>query len=252
MRYFVFFAYNGAGYHGWQSQPNALTVQQEMEQAFEKLLQEPIALTAAGRTDAGVHASFMVAHFNTSNSLPENLCFLLNQYLSNAISINRIQNVSDSAHARFDALSRTYQYTISSVKNPFRYPYQYYIKGSLDLAQMNASAALLLEYEDFECFSKVNTDVKTFMCQIEKAHWESLENQYIFTIKANRFLRNMVRAIVGTLIEIGQGKRTLDSLHKTLRSKDRSQAGYSVPAHALFLTDIEYPKTLFKQYDSKD
>lgn len=252
MRYFVFFAYNGAGYHGWQSQPNALTVQQEMEQAFEKLLQEPIALTAAGRTDAGVHASFMVAHFDTSNSLPENLCFLLNQYLSNAISINRIQNVSDSAHARFDALSRTYQYTISSVKNPFRYPYQYYIKGSLDLAQMNASAALLLEYEDFECFSKVNTDVKTFMCQIEKAHWESLENQYIFTIKANRFLRNMVRAIVGTLIEIGQGKRTLDSLHKTLRSKDRSQAGYSVPAHALFLTDIEYPKTLFKQYDSKD
>ena len=252
MRYFVFFAYNGAGYHGWQSQPNALTVQQEMEQAFETLLQEPIALTAAGRTDAGVHASFMVAHFNTSNSLPENLCFLLNQYLSNAISINRIQNVSDSAHARFDALSRTYQYTISSVKNPFRYPYQYYIKGSLDLAQMNASAALLLEYEDFECFSKVNTDVKTFMCQIEKAHWESLENQYIFTIKANRFLRNMVRAIVGTLIEIGQGKRTLDSLHKTLRSKDRSQAGYSVPAHALFLTDIEYPKTLFKQYDSKD
>lgn len=252
MRYFVFFAYNGAGYHGWQSQPNALTVQQEMEQAFETLLQEPIALTAAGRTDAGVHASFMVAHFNTSNSLPENLCFLLNQYLSNAISINRIQNVSDSAHARFDALSRTYQYTISSVKNPFRYPYQYYIKGSLDLAQMNASAALLLQYEDFECFSKVNTDVKTFMCQIEKAHWESLENQYIFTIKANRFLRNMVRAIVGTLIEIGQGKRTLDSLHKTLRSKDRSQAGYSVPAHALFLTDIEYPKTLFKQYDSKD
>lgn len=252
MRYFVFFAYNGAGYHGWQSQPNALTVQQEMEQAFEKLLQEPIALTAAGRTDAGVHASFMVAHFDTSNSLPENLCFLLNQYLSNAISINRIQNVSDSAHARFDALSRTYQYTISSVKNPFRYPYQYYIKGSLDLAQMNASATLLLEYEDFECFSKVNTDVKTFMCQIEKAHWESLENQYIFTIKANRFLRNMVRAIVGTLIEIGQGKRTLDSLHKTLRSKDRSQAGYSVPAHALFLTDIEYPKTLFKQYDSKD
>lgn len=252
MRYFVFFAYNGAGYHGWQSQPNALTVQQEMEQAFETLLQEPIALTAAGRTDAGVHASFMVAHFDTSNSLPENLCFLLNQYLSNAISINRIQNVSDSAHARFDALSRTYQYTISSVKNPFRYPYQYYIKGSLDLAQMNASAALLLEYEDFECFSKVNTDVKTFMCQIEKAHWESLENQYIFTIKANRFLRNMVRAIIGTLIEIGQGKRTLDSLHKTLRSKDRSQAGYSVPAHALFLTDIEYPKTLFKQYDSKD
>ena len=252
MRYFVFFAYNGAGYHGWQSQPNALTVQQEMEQAFETLLQEPIALTAAGRTDAGVHASFMVSHFDTSNSLPENLCFLLNQYLSNAISINRIQNVSDSAHARFDALSRTYQYTISSVKNPFRYPYQYYIKGSLDLAQMNASAALLLEYEDFECFSKVNTDVKTFMCQIEKAHWESLENQYIFTIKANRFLRNMVRAIVGTLIEIGQGKRTLDSLYKTLRSKDRSQAGYSVPAHALFLTDIEYPKTLFKQYDSKD
>ncbi len=252
MRYFVFFAYNGAGYHGWQSQPNALTVQQEMEQAFETLLQEPIALTAAGRTDAGVHASFMVAHFDTSNSLPENLCFLLNQYLSDAISIDRIQNVSDSAHARFDALSRTYQYTISSVKNPFRYPYQYYIKGSLDLAQMNASAALLLEYEDFECFSKVNTDVKTFMCQIEKAHWESLENQYIFTIKANRFLRNMVRAIVGTLIEIGQGKRTLDSLHKTLRSKDRSQAGYSVPAHALFLTDIEYPKTLFKQYDSKD
>ena len=243
MRYFIHFAYNGQPYHGWQIQPNAHSVQQELETALETLLQEPTPLTAAGRTDAGVHAAHMVAHFDCVRTLPENLTFLLNQYLPSSLAIDRIHPVSEDAHARFDAQSRTYQYQISRVKNPFQHPYHYFLKGTLDVDRMNKAAAILLDYDDFECFSKVHTDVKTFLCKIESAHWESKGNELIFTIKADRFLRNMVRAIVGTLIEIGQGKRTLESLHHTLDSKNRSKAGFSAPAQALFLVHIDYPIT---------
>jgi len=224
-------------------QPNAHSVQQELETALETILQEPILLTAAGRTDAGVHASHMVAHFDCVKTFPENLPFLLNQYLPPSLAIDRIHPVPKDAHARFDAQSRTYQYHISRVKNPYQYPYHYFLKGTLDIDRMNKAAAILLDYDDFECFSKVHTDVKTFLCKIESAHWESQGNELIFTIKADRFLRNMVRAIVGTLIEIGQSKRTLESLHHTLASKSRSEAGYSAPAKALFLVHIDYPIT---------
>ena len=243
MRYFIHFSYNGSFYHGWQRQPNAITVQEEMENGFSRILQSTIILTASGRTDTGVHAKHMVAHFDFEKALPENFCFALNQYFPAAIAVYSIHEVPADAHARFDALSRTYQYHICFKKDPFYYPYHYYLKGNLNINRMNKAAATLLTYEDFECFSKVHTDVKTFLCKIEYAHWESDRNQLTFTIKANRFLRNMVRAIVGTLIEIGQEKRTLESLHQTIISKDRSEAGYSVPAHALFLTDITYPKT---------
>jgi tRNA pseudouridine38-40 synthase len=243
LRYFIHFAYNGQPYHGWQIQPNAHSVQQELETALGTLLQESLPLTAAGRTDTGVHASHMVAHFDYNKPLPENLPFLLNQYLPPSLAIDKIHLVPENAHARFDARSRTYQYHISRVKNPFQYPYHYFLKGSLDVDRMNKAAAILLDYNDFECFSKVDTDVKTFLCKIESAHWESQGNELIFTIQADRFLRNMVRAIVGTLIEIGQGKRTLESLHHTIASKNRSEAGYSVPAHALFLVHIDYPLT---------
>ncbi|MGC6422824.1 MAG: tRNA pseudouridine(38-40) synthase TruA [Flavobacteriaceae bacterium] len=251
MRYFIHFAYNGASFHGWQRQPNANSVQETLEHAFQQLLKKEIQLTAAGRTDAGVHARHMVAHFDWEGWLPENLPFLLNQYLPSAIAIDKLQRVSGNAHARFDALSRTYQYHLSFVKDPFRYPFHYYVKGNLAVDSMNAAANILLEYEDFECFSKVHTDVKTFLCKIEHAGWEYHENELIFTIKANRFLRNMVRSIVGTLIEIGKGKRPLESLHQTLASKSRSQAGYSVPAHALFLTSIRYPETILFTNDKK-
>lgn len=237
------FSYNGSSYHGWQRQPNAISVQATMESAFATLLQSPITLIAAGRTDAGVHAQHMVAHFDTAQSIPENFTFLLNQYFDATIAIQLIHGVPADAHARFDALSRTYQYHLSQVKDPFRYPYHYYLKGQLDVEKMNAAAAMLYDYDDFECFSKVHTDVQTFLCKIDYAAWESYENELIFTIRANRFLRNMVRAIVGTLIEVGQGKRSLDSIADTIASKDRSQAGYSVPASGLFLTKISYPET---------
>lgn len=243
MRYFIHFSYNGSFYHGWQRQPNAITVQEEMENAFARILQTPIVLTAAGRTDTGVHAKHMVAHFDFEEALPDNLCFIFNQYFPAAIAVQSIHEVPANAHARFDALSRTYQYHISFEKDPFHYPYHYHLKGDLNFEKMNAAAETLMAYEDFECFSKVHTDVKTFLCKIESAHWERDGNQLTFTIKANRFLRNMVRAIVGTLVEIGQEKRTLASLQQTIQSKNRSEAGYSVPAHALFLTDISYPKT---------
>ena len=242
-RFFLEFSYAGTAYHGWQRQPNALSVQEVMEEALALLLKQQTPLTAAGRTDTGVHASHMVAHFDYSKPLPENLPFLLNQYLPPSLAIDKIHLVPENVHARFDARSRTYQYHISRVKNPFQYPYHYFLKGSLDVDRMNKAAAILLDYNDFECFSKVHTDVKTFLCKIESAHWESQGNELIFTIQADRFLRNMVRAIVGTLIEIGQGKRTLESLQHTIASKNRSEAGYSVPAHALFLVHIDYHST---------
>ena len=248
MRYFVHFAYNGRPYHGWQRQPNAHSVQAELENAFSTLLRQTIALTGAGRTDSGVHASHMVAHFDTTHPIPENFVFQLNQFLPPSIAIQKIHSVPDDAHARFDALSRTYQYRLSQYKDPFDHNHHYYLKGSLNLDLMNEAAQILLAYEDFECFSKVHTDVKTFLCKIEWARWESHENECIFTIRANRFLRNMVRAIVGTLIEIGQGKRSLESLHHTIASKDRSSAGYSVPAHALFLTAVTYPTHLISSH----
>ena len=242
LRYFVRFSYNGASFHGWQKQPNAISVQQAMEEGFSTLLKAPIVLTAAGRTDTGVHARCMVAHFDYPANVPQNFTFLLNQYFDTAIAFQQVYEVPRLAHARFDALSRTYQYHVSLTKDPFRYPYHYYLKGALDVDKMNKAAQMLLQFEDFECFSKVHTDVKTFLCKIDFAAWESHQNELIFTIRADRFLRNMVRAIVGTLIEIGQGKRPLESLAQTIASKDRSQAGFSVPAQGLYLTDIVYPE----------
>ncbi|MEK9612717.1 MAG: tRNA pseudouridine(38-40) synthase TruA [Flavobacteriaceae bacterium] len=247
MRYFLEFSYDGSAYHGWQRQPNALSVQEVMEHALGTLLKRECSLVAAGRTDTGVHARQMFAHFDTDFTLndQEQLLYQLNQFLPQDIAIQNLREVKPEAHARFDALSRTYQYQLVSTKTAFGNSYHYRINQALDLDLMNKAAQLLLDYTDFECFSKTKTDVKTYLCDIRQAKWNKIKNGYIFTITADRFLRNMVRAIVGTLIEIGLKKKNKEDLHRIIASKNRSEAGYSVPAKALFLTKIEYPNSIF-------
>lgn len=246
-RFFIEFSYAGTAYHGWQRQPNAESIQAYMEEAFSTLLKQQIPITAAGRTDAGVHAKLMVAHFDAAISADacDQLVFRLNQYLPNDIAIHKIYAVKADAHARFDALSRTYEYHLTTTKSPFSEGRSYSLYQPLDFELMNKAAALLLEYKDFECFSKAHTDVKTFLCEITYAQWTLSKSGAIFTISANRFLRNMVRAIVGTLIEIGLKKKNINDLHQIIQSKNRSLAGYSVPAEGLYLTQIKYPKSVY-------
>ena len=244
LRYFIELSYNGKAYHGWQIQPNAISVQQVLEEALSKLLQTDISIMGAGRTDAGVHASQMFAHFDYDKVLDANLVFKLNSFLPNDVAIHNIFKVKDDAHTRFDALSRTYIYKISQQKNVFNYDFAYMQHHDLDINAMNEACRVLLTYKDFQCFSKVHTDVKTYYCNVMSAKW-SIENQELyFTIKADRFLRNMVRAIVGTMINIGLGKMKVESLHNVIQSKDRGEAGFSVPAHGLYLTKIEYPNNI--------
>ena len=247
-RFFLEFSYAGTAYHGWQRQPNALSVQEVMEEALALLLKQQTPLTAAGRTDTGVHAKQMFAHFDTDTTDLEQLIFRLNQFLPNDIAVIRIREVKPRAHARFDALSRTYEYHLNNFKSPFVQGMSYGLHQPLDVEQMNKAASILLEYEDFECFSKAHTDVKTFLCTISKAVWGKSETGLVFTITANRFLRNMVRAIVGTLIEIGLGKKNIQEMHTVIESKNRSLAGYSVPAEGLFLTHIEYPNSIYLEH----
>jgi len=244
-KYFIYLAYNGTNYHGWQIQPNALTVQETLNSALSTLLQEEIETVGAGRTDTGVHASFFTAHFESLNNKldkEKKWVYKLNGILPNDIVINKITGVSPDAHARFDALSRTYKYYISKKKDPFNSEFSCLLYGQLDVNIMNKASLLLYDYTDFTSFSKLHTDVKTNNCRVSLVKWEQTGNQIIFTIKADRFLRNMVRAIVGTLLEVGRGKMGIDEFRKIIESKNRSQATASAPAHGLFLTNIEYPK----------
>lgn len=241
MRYFIQFAYNGTHYHGWQIQPNASSVQETLNKAFSVLLNAPISIMGAGRTDTGVHATEMFGHFDTEKSLDVPvLVHKLNSYLPKDIAIFDIILVHDDAHCRFDATKRTYEYHINTVKNPFLQELSWYVNQKLDVDFMNEAAQLLLKHTDFQCFSKVNTDVNTFDCTIFEAFWKQEKGKLIFTISANRFLRNMVRAIVGTLINIGLHKITLEDLENIIASKNREKAGFSVPAHGLYLTNIYY------------
>ncbi len=241
MRYFIQFAYNGTHYHGWQIQPNASSVQETLNKAFSVLLNEPISIMGAGRTDTGVHAIEMFGHFDTEKTLDiPVLVHKLNSFLPKDIAIFDIILVHDDAHCRFDATKRTYEYHINTVKNPFLQELSWYVNQKLDVDFMNEAAQLLLKHTDFQCFSKVNTDVNTFDCTIFEAFWKQEEGKLIFTISANRFLRNMVRAIVGTLINIGLHKITLEDLEDIIASKNREKAGFSVPAHGLYLTNIYY------------
>ncbi len=245
MRYFIEFSYNGKAYHGWQNQPNAISVQQVLEEALSKMLRTKITVMGAGRTDAGVHASEMFAHFDIADEFDvESIVFKLNCYLPKDIAIKDIFQVNVNAHARFNAKSRTYNYRIANKKNPFSSDFAYHIYFDLDIKKMNEACGILLQYKDFQCFSKSNTDVKTYHCEIKEANWKSEKDELIFTITADRFLRNMVRAIVGTMIEIGLGKIEANQLHQIIESKNRSEAGYSVPANGLYLTKIVYPDTL--------
>lgn len=243
MRYFIKLSYNGKAYHGWQNQLNAISVQEVLEKGLSTLLKEKINIVGAGRTDTGVHALQMFAHFDTDVKFSlDELKYKLNSFLPQDIAIQDIFKVNEESHARFDAISREYKYRISLTKNVFSFNTTYYFKQELDVVKLNEAAKILFVYEDFKCFSRSNTDVKTYNCNIMEAKWVLEDDELVFNIKANRFLRNMVRAIVGTMINIGTGKIEVDYLHDIIKSKDRSRAGASVPGHALYLTKIEYPK----------
>ena len=248
MRYFVTFSYDGSPFHGWQRQPNARSVQQVMEEAFSLILSEPVELTAAGRTDAGVHARMMVAHFDLhadkilSEEESSRLVARLNSYLDAAIAIRTIVPVKKDAHARFDAMSRTYHYHVIDHKDPFLNGYAMRLQPGLDYEKMNEAAALLHDTDDFASFCKVHTDVKTTLCKVTEAKWVKAteEGHYVFIITADRFLRNMVRAVVGTLLDVGRGKMTIAQFGQVITQKHRTAAGESVPAAGLFLEKIEY------------
>lgn len=250
MRYFIQLSYNGTPYHGWQRQPNAVTVQQTIEEALGTILRKPITIMGAGRTDTGVHATMMYAHWDWEDSAfakadLDHLTYKLNNLLPASIAIQRIFKVPNEAHTRFDATARSYIYKLSPIKNPFTQDQVYYHRPTLDFDKMNAAAQLLLDYKDFECFSKAHTDVRTYLCTITEAQWTCVGSQWHFTITADRFLRNMVRAITGTLIEIGRGKNEPEWMHEVIQSKDRAIAGASVPAHGLYLNHIKYPEKIF-------
>lgn len=241
MRYFIELSYKGTNYHGWQIQPEVNTVQEEITKAFETILQEKIQIVGAGRTDAGVHASQMFAHVDTLKALTHEHIHKLNTVLPNDIVIKSIKEVLEKKHARFDAISRSYEYRILIGRDPFLYDITWQLhQKKIQIEKMNEAAKILFQYNDFESFSKVKTDVKTFKCTIMKAAWKLEGNQLIFHIKANRFLRNMVRAIVGTLLDVGLEKKSVEDFRHIIESKKRSEAGLSVPAKGLFLTEVRY------------
>lgn len=250
-RYFLTLSYNGTNYNGWQIQENTPnTVQQVLQEKLSMLLKERIELTGCGRTDTGVNAKNYVAHFDSHClDLIENKkhwIYKFNTVLPPDVAIQDIQKVRDNAHARFDAKQRVYYYYVSRHKDPFRDAFSWYVYGELDFELMNKAAQILLEYEDFTSFSKLNTQNKTNICKITKAVWHrSNENEWRFTISADRFLRGMVRAIVGTLVMVGRNKITIADFRKIIEAKDRKVAGNNAPANALFLTGISYPKELF-------
>jgi tRNA pseudouridine38-40 synthase len=245
-RYFIELAYKGTHFCGWQLQPNGITVQGELERVMTLLLREPVRLTGAGRTDSGVHASCFVAHFDASSEelhKDVTLLYKLNQLISSDISVYRIYPVASDAHARFDAVSRTYQYRIAKVKNPFTIELAYHLYRPLDMEAMNTAAKILPEYTDFTSFSKLHGNAVTNLCRLTEAYWaENVQSKELtFTITANRFLRNMVRAVVGTMLEIGLGKRLPEDIRQIIEAKDRSAAGTSAPPQGLYLTNIVYP-----------
>ena len=248
MRYFVEFSYNGTDFHGSQSQPNGNTVQAEMEAALATILRESVALTFAGRTDAGVHAEKMIAHFDFDQSLPATLAARLNNILPASIAIQSIQRVTDGAHARFDATARTYYYRITTRKDPFTYINHTRVAPGLDFEAMNEAASLLLGKQDFASFCRVHTDVKTTICDVREARWVQ-ENDYeaYFVITADRFLRNMVRAVVGTLFEVGRGKMNQAQFADIIAAHNRCKAGHSAPAEGLSLVEIIYPKNIYHE-----
>lgn len=249
-RYFIQLSYNGTAYHGWQLQENTyLTVQQVLNQMLSRLLNEPISIAGCGRTDAGVHASEYFAHFDsTINDLEINQdkwIFKFNHALPADIAIQKVIKVHEKSNARFDAVARTYQYIINRKKDPFQINKSCFLHGPINMEEMNKATKILFDYIDFSAFAKSNTQNLTNNCTIYKAEWKEENGFLIFTISANRFLRNMVRAIVGTLLDVGNGKITMEEFNKIIESKSRSKAGFSAHACGLYLTKVEYPKNYF-------
>ena len=240
MRYLIHLAYNGANYCGWQTQPGLPTVQLTIEQALTTLRRVPTAIVGCGRTDTGVHASDFYAHFDSDDAVDDNLTFKLNSYLPPDIAIFGISPVADNFHARFSAISRTYQYHVSTARLPFRQGLYNRIYFSPDVDAMNRAAEVLMQYDDFTSFAKLHTDNKTNICHLSEAHWDAVGEELIFTITANRFLRNMVRSVTGTLLDVGRGKLDIDGLRAIIEKKNRCAAGVSMPAQGLFLTKVEY------------
>jgi len=247
-RYFIFLSFRGTAYHGWQLQPGKPTVQEVINRALSTLLSENINVTGAGRTDTGVHAEFFCAHFDSANdSLAHEIAFLhrLNGFLPDDIAVSRIARVKDDAHARFDALSRTYRYTFATAKDPFLADSAWLLYWKPDVALLNKASSLLLDHTDFTSFSRLHGGNKTNICKVSEATWEETPGRLVFTITADRFLRNMVRAITGTLVQVGRGKLSIIEFEEIIRGRDRGLAGQSAPAHGLSLTDIKYPPAIF-------
>ena len=242
VRYFIHFAYDGTNYHGWQIQPDANSVQEELQKALSVLLRHDVEIVGAGRTDAGVHARQMVAHFEWDGQLDcQQTAYRLGRMLPRDIAIYRIEPVADDMHARFSAVRRTYHYYLHTERDPFCRQYSCELHYDLDFERMNEAGRILCTYEDFGAFCKSHSDVKTTLCRVSEAHWIQVDStHWYFRISANRFLRNMVRAVVGTMIDVGRGRITLDDFRKIVEGKQRTQAGESMPAHALFLEEIEY------------
>lgn len=249
MRYFMELSYKGTAYNGWQRQDNAPSVQQSLEDSMTKLLREDAAVTGAGRTDTGVHAAYYVAHFDCANPIPDpaDFAYHLNSMLPPDIAVSRVSLVADTAHARFDAVSREYKYYISLVKNPFVRETAWIFKGELDVEAMNEAAEILLSTEDFTTFGKLGSGNKTNICDVTTAEWARRGDMLVFTIRADRFLRNMVRSITGTLVDVGRGKITAEEFGEIVRSRDLSRATNSAPAQGLFLTDVKYPNDVFRK-----
>lgn len=244
MRYFLQLAYNGAGFCGWQVQPNARSVQEVIETSLSTVFRRPVSIVGAGRTDAGVHARRMYAHFDTETPVRDVGALLrsLNHMCGRQIALQKLIEVPDDAHARFDATARTYKYFVTETKDPFFAELAWHVPYRLDYEAMNEAAALLLKTDDFTSFAKLHTDVKTNICKVTEAWWEPVsESKRVFTITADRFLRNMVRAVVGTLVEVGRGKISIGEFADIIRKKDRCAAGTSMPGHALYLWDVKYP-----------
>lgn len=246
-RYFIYLSYDGTNYHGWQIKPNGISVQEVLMKALSTFLRKPIEVVGAGRTDAGVHARLMVAHFDFDTELDcATVVDKLNRLLPPDVAVHRVRRVKSDAHARFDATYRTYKYYITTCKDPFSRAFSWRIFQTLDFEKMNEAAQTLFDYIDFTSFSKLHTDVKTNNCKMMYARWEQIgEHNWVFTIQADRFLRNMVRAVVGTLVEVGKGKLTVEGFRKVIEEKNRCSAGTSVPGNALFLVDVGYPEELF-------
>ena len=246
MRYFFEISYNGTNYHGWQNQDNAVGVQEVVENALSKLLREKTGIVGSGRTDTGVHCLQQFFHADIEKEFdPAKLIQRLNAFMPKDIVIRKILKVKPNAHARYDACARTYEYRITRTKNPFLTHYAYYFFRDLDMPTMNRAAALLAGTHDFQCFSKVKTDVNHFICEVRQAFWNEKGELLVFRITANRFLRGMVRALVGTLLDVGTGKISVSEFQKIMQSKDRKNAGMNVPPEGLYLVNVKYPKRIF-------